>query len=211
VFWFIVWILIAIIVFGAFFWSLKTLFDQKRAWKTFGDKYKLTFTRGTIMKSPTLEGVIAGYKLLVFSQDRATNDVRGKRYMTVIQLALPSGMPTGGAIASAVFAEFIRQLSLPHSIKIVHEGWDYTLITQAQDEGVLEEFLTPARLTALDQVVQLKNCTMLYIFDRQETYLRVETPEALDTPSKLDVIVKKMITAANTLSVQGKEKPASAG
>ncbi len=205
-FWLVVWIAIVVIVFGTFFWSIATLLKQKKAWKVFSTKYKLTYASGKFLQSPSLEGVIAGYKALVFSESRPTNDARGKRYVTVVQLTLPSGMPTEGAVASPFFAELIRVLDFPYSVKITHEGWDYTLIAQAKDSGALEVFLTPARLAALDGLAKIKGCTMLYVFDRQETFLRLETFDALEMPQKLDSIIKKLISAANILSTQAKEQ-----
>lgn len=207
-FWIAIWVVIVIIIFGTFLWSISTLLRQKRAWKAVADKYKLTYVQGKFLESPLLEGTYNGFRAAVFSEPRETQDARGRRFTSVVQFALPSGMPVAGAIASASFADLVRIMQLPHNVKIVHEGWDYTIIAQAKEPDLLEGFLTPARLAAIDTLSKTKGCGVLFIFDRQETYLRLETSDPLDSPTKLDVLLKKLHAAAQALSTQTKEKPA---
>lgn len=200
-FWILIWILLSVMILGIFAWSLEILFKQKRSWKAFAKKQGLDFIPGPFLQSPGVRGDLSGYEFVMYSEQQPTNDVRGHRFRTVIQLTLPSGMPTAGLVASPGLRDFADQLDLPETVKPDYAGWKKDALIRARDAGALKRYLSDDRLNALSKLIAMRNAELTFIFDQNETYLRIETPDPLHEPDKIRRMAKHLVTQARRLDI----------
>ena len=199
--WFIIWALIAVGLFGFTGWSFAVLQRQKRAWASFGKKYKLRYTPGTAMESPTLSGLYDGYTLAVFVDLHASADGRRARRLSAIEVTLHTNMAADGALASRDMVSIVEALDFKTEVKPEHPKWDDSFICKTSKKAVMDAYLTPERLDHLTKLMSVENAAVIHIFRRDIMLLRFDTPDPIDTPQKLDRLVKQMIAAAKALEV----------
>lgn len=192
--WVLIWILLSIFILGVSAWSYQILFRQKAAWRTFAAKNGLTYQNGpTFLSSPIVSGNIGPYGFGLFSEERQTNDARGQRFNTVLELALRKGLPTTGAIGTAAMAPFIEQQSgMTQTVSIADPDWDPQWSIRTMDAKALEPYLTPARRDVLKKIFRMKIMAALFVFDENDAVLRIETADPLQNAEKIEKILKGM-------------------
>lgn len=206
--WFMLWLLLSAFVLGAFFWSTRILMSQKRAWRSFATKLGLQYSNGgRLLASPEVTGTIDGLRLNMFTERRAANDARGERFVTAIELVMSSAMPMSGAICTASMAEMVGALRLDDVT--VPEGiteWDAGWRVRSDNVDLMQRFLTPLRCDILKKIFRMKVMAALYIFDRQECVLRVETTDPLSNVDKMEKIIRGFIPMVKSMALTAEER-----
>lgn len=197
--WFVLWIFFSVFILGVFFWSLQILLRQKAAWKQYAARHNLSYQSGSLMQSPTVTGLVSGYELGLFSEARTENDSKGRKFRTVLQLDLKPGMPAEGVISSAGMAAIVSTLDIKESFKPESAEWDDKIIVKATNPEKLHPYFTPARIKALKALMGTKGVEAMLIFNENETFLRFETPDPLDSIEKVDRLVTKICGVADIL------------
>ena len=206
--WFMLWLLLSAFVLGAFFWSIRILMGQKRAWKNFATKLGLQYgAGGRLLASPEITGTIDGLRLNMFTERRAANDARGERFVTAIELVMSSAMPMSGAICTASMAEMVGALRLDDVT--VPEGiaeWDAGWRVRSDNVDLMQRFLTPLRCDILKKIFRMKVLAALYIFDRRECVLRIETSDPLNNTDKMEKIIRGFIPMVKSMALTAEER-----
>lgn len=198
-FWFLIWIFLAVFVFGMFFWSLNILFRQKRAWTSFANKNSLRVEPGPLLASAAVKGFVKGFDVTLYSEEQSADSGRGRRFRTVIQIDLAKPMATGGVVASPDMKVFVNSLNLPNTFEPDLEGWNKNIVIAVQDADKIKPYFTPDRLRSLNGLMSMKVYNVIFIFDLQNSYLRLETPDPLSDEVKLDKLVQKLVEQAKIL------------
>ncbi len=209
--WILIWVLLSLFILGVAAWSFQILFRQKAAWRDFATKKGLNYQNGpTFLSSPIIGGNIGPYGFGMFAEERPTNDARGQRYNTVIELALRRGMPTAGAIGTSIMVPLIEQLSgMTQTVTINDPDWDPQWAIRTNDSRILEAYLTPARRDVLKKIFRMKIMAALFVFDENDAVLRIETADPLQNAEKIDKVLKGMIAQLEILTPDAvPEKPA---
>ncbi|MBE2192193.1 MAG: hypothetical protein KDJ26_08320 [Alphaproteobacteria bacterium] len=199
--WFMLWVFFAVFIMGVFFWSLQILMRQKTAWKQVAKRHNLNYVAGGMMSSPIMSGAFRNYGLSVYSEAQLDEDARGKRYRTVIQMELKSGMPTEGVIASAKLSAVASQLDLQEVYTPDTPDWNHGTYIRTRSEELLAPYFTPARTKAINALMTINGVNVLFVFNEKDTLLRFETPDPLDDVSKMERLINKIADAADILSV----------
>lgn len=198
--WIAIWAALALFILGFFGWSTFTLFKQKKSWKGFADKYKLTYQPTGFLNTPTVTGQIEDFRFNMFPGTQETDDVRGQRYLTVIELELGPGMPVAGVLGTGEMATFINTLNFRESYVPELKGWKREYIVRTRDVDALKQYLTDERLKVLCSVFQMKNSVSIYLFDSVEAVLRIETSDPLVDATHLDKIIKTLMAVCKKLA-----------
>jgi len=208
--WILLWLVLSGFILGFFFWSSRILFLQKKAWAAFARKRNLSFEGGKFSDSPVMRGRLDAFAISLYTSARETNDVRGQRYMTVLEIELGKGMPTGAAISVPQLSFMTENLAFAETFSPDSPGWKPEYVIRARDVEKLKAYLTSERLKTLSAIFSIKGCSALFIFDELEAVLRLETSDPMINAEKLDKMVGQLIVACRKLALTPDEKSAAA-
>ncbi len=203
--WIFLWLILTVIILGATFWSTIILYRQKAAWERFARIHKMTYLRGKLMESPTVEGMIGACKISLFTAMRQGENDRKNRMVSVIEIALPHGMIDGGAAGTPEMVPFMQSLETIKPMEVSHEKWQENYTFMGRNQDALKLYLTPERLEALAHILVLKNADILVMFDGNQAVIRVETVDPMLVPQKLDKIITRLIADGEKLAVDEEE------
>jgi hypothetical protein len=204
--WFIVWLLLSgsLVFFAG--WTVYILYMQKKSWRDFAKKNQLRFTSGRYFSSPEINGTVDGYTIGVFSSEHISQDVRGSRRLTAIEVGLQSRLPFAGSVGSGGMVGLVQRQSYSDEVRPDHKSWSTAYVARAASGQALESYLNPARIEALTSLMKMKNAWVIFIFQTKDTLLRIDTPDPLDKPEKIEKAVRKMIEVAKALELESGEK-----
>lgn len=201
--WFLVWIFLSVLICGVFAWSMQILLKQKQVWKQFALRHKLTYENPAFLKSPVVSGLYKNLPLEIFSEAQTSDDQRGRRFRTIVQFELSSGMPVEGVVASRHYHRFANNLTdLTEVFAPDHPGWSDAILMKTQNSELLRPYLTPARCAALLNLMTIKGFNALFIFDRNSTFLRLETADPLYDLPKMERLIEKIENHARVLALR---------
>lgn len=199
--WFMLWVFVATFILGMSLWSFVILLRQKRAWQTLAQKQNLDFIAVALLKSPMLRGSYNGIKCVVYSDPQMAGKGReGGDVRTTFLFTLKAPMPTEGAIGSVAFKKFILGLSLPE--EYVPEGGELhkDIFNRVESKEAISSYFTKERVDSLNAVMTIKGSPALLIFSKEDTILRIESPDPFIDPLRLERFLNKASDAARILS-----------
>lgn len=199
--WLALWIVISLVLMGFLVWTVFILFQQKAVWKAFAAQYKLRYKPNALMHSPEMDGVLETYKVNYFIAEHSSEDVRGARKLTAVEVRLHSSVPIDGGVASGGMVDLVRSLGFQAEIKPGHERWSKAYIAAGSDRNVLEAYLTDERLENLLKLMRIKNAWVIFIFRKDSMLLRIDTPNALSSKAYLEKLTKLLVKAAQSLEL----------
>jgi hypothetical protein len=206
-----IWLLLSAFIIGVSVWSTQILFQQKRTWSAYAKKHSYDYKPGKMMESPSIAATVDNMRLSLYTDVQRTNDARGERYVTVIEIIMGPGMPTGGALATPELRPFVDSLSFGEIYSPDNfPGWKSAYIVKTRDSKKLKAYLTAARLEVLNALFSMKNSMSLFFFDEEECVLRIETSDPLRRPEHLEKIVRRITESAKKLKIADAEKEAPA-
>jgi len=204
--WVIVWIVISAIILGVFGWSVKILQEQKKAWEAFAKKAGLNYTAGKFMEPPVVSGIKDGRKITFYTDVQQTNDIRGQRFITAIEVEFGTGLPATAAIATKEYANFVSALRLEETWR-PQEGadWDAGYIVKTENKYDLDKYMTPERMRILKSIFSKGNSMALFFFHDREAILRIETSDPLRNADRMEKICQGVLHAAKGLAPTDEE------
>jgi len=202
------WAVFAVFIMGVFLWSTAILFQQKKAWQAFAKKHNLIYEADRLLEPPIASGKIGSYKMSFFTDVQRTQDVRGKRTVTVIEVEMGLGMSAAAALATKEYKDFIAELDLPDSFDpdMPATDWSPHHIIKTKDVEKLKLYLTTERLKTLQSLFAMRNATALFFFDTHEAVLRIETPDPLRDAVHMDKITTRLVHSLDILKPTAAEQ-----
>jgi hypothetical protein len=188
------------VLLGATVWSLIILFRQKKAWEAYAKRKGLTFTKGKFSSSCEMEGSIDGFHVSFFSATQQKEDSRKNRQLTVMQLTLPKPFVNAIGAGTAEMLPFLNSLSevTPHPIE--SDKWDKkTNHLFSKNKKSVETFLTPERITILNNILKMKNSDNLILMEEEQGVFRFETSNPMTDVGTIDRLVSKLIASIRKL------------
>lgn len=206
--WLFLWIVVSAIVLGASAWSLRILLKQKAAWEIFAKEKSFAFNKGSFMGPAEMSGVIGDYKLSFFTAERTTTDIRGKRYVTVLEVDVSEGMVDGGVFGTQEMLSFMQTLDRLHPLNVDFVPWEPGLFAFVREDEPVRAYLTPERADVVQQILKTRNADAIIIFNDKEIVVRMETSDPMQDPQKIDKIVKRMLDLIGKLRLKKDEREA---
>lgn len=204
---FFLWLGVTVLLLGFWFWSIHIVLRQKRAWKVYASKRKLRYHKKGLLETPGVSGVIEDYSVSLFASEHGELNGRSHRNLTAIEITLHTSLPTDCALASGGMVPIVQGIGLHQEFKPPTKGWDDSYIVRAADLDIAREYLTHERLSNIIGLMKTEKAWIIFLFMGGKGILRLDTPLPIDNPKEIDVLVKQMINAANTLEVsEGEEK-----
>lgn len=199
VLWLFVWFLLSAFVLGAFAWTTRILFAQKKEWAAFAARHKLKYEKGPLLGSPKVQGTFKGYQIGIFSEPQRTPDARGVRFRTAVEISAHVSMPTVGAVGIGDISALLGPLEMQQSYTPNSQYWDERFFLKSHDSLFLESFLTEERLKPLSEFLKMRCDTAILLFDRQNMLLRLETADPYADAKRLGGLLGKMMATANAV------------
>lgn len=204
--WFLIWLGLSGALLYFLGWTLYILFRQKNAWRAFAAKTKLRYNAPTMTGSPELSGILNGYTVSLFSGEHISDDSRGTRKLTAIEIQISSRIPFDAAIASGGMVKIARGLGLKEEMRPQNPAWNDSWIAASNVVPALEVYLSADRLSALCDLMKMKNTWVILIFRADTALLRLDTPDPLDDAKKIGSLMKKITDAAAVLELKPGEE-----
>lgn len=199
---FLLWSFISTFLLGFWLWSSYVLYKQKTGWRAYAEKRKLRYEGGGFYESPKISGVMDGYSMVAFTGDHTEFDARLQRRLSGIEVSLHTCLPGQTVLATGGMVEIVSILSLPQEYKPEYKGWDDSYVIRSQDYGAAVAYFTPERMEALLSLTKIKNLWIVLVFLDGQGLLRVDLPDPVVEPKRLDMILKKMIEVASVLELK---------
>jgi len=197
---------LSVFVVAFYIWSLRILYQQKHAWSVFAKKKGYEYTRGGLTDPPFISGEVDDISLSFYTGQKPTDDVRGQRYITVLEFQMDTKMPTGAVVSTEDFRDIMAELSFNQPLKIKSDLWKKKkVIMRARNASLLEDYLTEERQKALFKIMSMEGFSVLFIFDEVEAVLRIETADPLIKPSQIDKYAKQMVHVLKILDLSDEE------
>ncbi len=157
------------------------------------------------MGSPEVTGTIDDHTVTIFSSEHVSPDARGSRKLTAIEVSLNSIMPIVGGVASGGMIPILKLLNLKQEFYPKHPDWNKAYVAAGSNRYVLEAYMSDERVGALCSLMQIKNAWLILVFRGDAMLLRIDMPDPLDNPSKVDKIIKQMVDVAKILELKAGE------
>lgn len=203
--WFFVWLVLSLALLAFVIWTAFIIYRQKQAWKAYAAKHSLRYKENRFYDSPEMEGIMGNYTVSFFTGEHPSTDVRRTRKLTAIEIQLSSMLPVEGGVASGGLVDFIRNFKYKDESRINHPRWEKSYIAVSEQKNILENYLTPPRLEAVLDLMEVEHAWFILIFRGDIALLRIDVPEPLDSDDVIDGIVSKMLKAAEVLELDEAE------
>lgn len=183
-------------------WTFSILMRQKKTWALYAKKKKLRYTSNALFDSPSISGVMGDHAVSLFASEHFSEDARGSRKLTAIEVNLNSVMPVGGGIASGGMIPILKTVQFKTEFLPKYKKWKKSYIACSDNKSIASEYLNDERARALCDLMKIENSWVILIFKDDAMLLRVDTPEPLHDPKELDKIIKKMVAVAEVLELK---------
>jgi len=195
--WLFLWILFVLAIMGAFVWSYHVVFEQKRAWGAFAQKYNLDFAKGTFFQPPAAAGLIKGRQVNLYSQQRVNLETSTQTNTSVIEVFLNKYPDMYGAVGSQGFIDFMAALDLPEPFIVKHPKWPNNFLSRTIDEEqAVEWFLSnEKRIEALAELSKMP-FDVAFMANDNNSFLAARTSHALTDPKRINQIMGKLFVIA---------------
>lgn len=197
----LLWIVLSAVILGVFGWSTYILYQQKKAWKAFATKYKLKYEPGRLLQSASINGYIDETRVEVFSAEAVTADIRGRRFLSAIEIVVPKKLVDSGATGTPDVLPFLETLDLLKLYPLKSEHWNEEHKFFVKHKDAMHDFFSEEMVRKFAKLLKIKNASVLIMFDGEEFVIRVETPDALAEEKKLEDLVFKLIKHVNDISL----------
>ncbi|MCB9973178.1 MAG: hypothetical protein H6863_03395 [Rhodospirillales bacterium] len=205
--WLLVYLLFVIFILTFFFWNTVILFRQKQAWQNFAKKHNLLYRKGRLLEASAVEGNYKKNRIGLFSEGRADESSRGiLRYRTVIEVVMGHRMPCTGALGNVDSMRIIESLNFGTTFHPEGAHWDKNHLITCADRDFIKEYLTPKRLERLNSFFAMKNAAAMMVFDKQDAFLRIETPDPMTDPQKIQALMDKLVVLNEELKLTDAEE-----
>lgn len=209
--WKLLWLLIATAIAGYYGWSIHLTMMQKKAWKAFATRYKLTFHDGGFMTPPAMQGRISGYPFRAYTEILSNTFLGRSGNWTIMELTFDPAMKDASLImVSAELADEIEQSPLYKPFKPASAGWGDTELRSEKPD--VFKHLDDGKIDSLKRLIALKG-GYIFITDADGAIVSARTRSPLDNPNEMNAILKVLVSVAenwqtpNTPSAQPKPVP----
>jgi hypothetical protein len=204
--WIALWVLVTAFLIGVTGWSFLILVRQKKAWEIYAKKKNLIFKKGTLMGPPEISGVIGAMTIGLFTSERPTNDVRGKRYVTTVEVTSPKGVFDGVVSGTKEMLPFMQSLTKIHPYEPKHkDGWDESHYIFVTEDPAADAYFSKTRLDVLSTFLKTKNVDAVAAITAKQIVLRVETFDPMQDADKIEKAIDRMIVIIDKLSASDTE------
>lgn len=138
-----------------------------------------------------MTGVVGDYKISFFTAERTTTDMRGKRYVTVMEINLADGFADGGVFGTQEMLPFMKTLDRLHPLPIDFAPWDAGLFAFVKEDAPIKAYFTTERMDAVLQLLKTRNADVIIIYNDKEVIVRTETADPLQDADNIEKIVKR--------------------
>ncbi len=153
------------------------------------------------MQTPEISGVMNGYKVSLFSSEHFSEDMRGSRKLTAIEVSLNSTMPFDGAVANGGMVPIVKSLEFKTEYRPEHERWDNSFIVAGDSSYALKRYLNDKRVDVLARTMKIRNAWVIFIFRNNAMLLRMDTPEPISNLEELEKLIVLLCKAAQILEL----------
>ncbi len=198
-FWFFLWILFALLMFGVTGWSTYILLQQKQAWKKFAADKKISFRANKFFAPPEMNGTIEEFTLSFFTGEQQNPEARKNRQLTIVEIVDPHPYVDGVAAGNDQMKAFINLLDTLSTQKMDDKNWNKTNVISSRHKDSVNAYLTPARIKIINEMIAFPKSDVIVLLDGEQGVFRFETSNPLTDAAKIDAMLQKMFARIRKL------------
>jgi hypothetical protein len=186
--------LFAVILIGATAWTTMILIQQKQAWQAYAKRKNLNFDRGKFFAPCTVDGLVDGYTVSLFTATQQNPEARKNRQVTVFQITDPNPYVDGIACGTAEMKNFLLGLDTLSAHNMADKDWNNTHLIYTRNKEVVDAFLTAERAKILNNILSFPGADVLILLDDAQGVFRFETANPMTDADKIDSTIQKLIS-----------------
>lgn len=193
--WILLWLAIALAVFGAFILSSGVDLKQARAWKVFAGKTGLTFVQKGFLQPPAVIGSLNGYEIRLYTMVEDNKETRRRMVRTFAEIDLKTGLDAPFVISQQVYPGLFESMTGTHATL---DGI-YAKINICENPSEVAQFFSGQKLATLQEFWRLKDYSPIVLNTASALSLAVCTGEALSHPREIQSLFKSLIEIARKI------------
>lgn len=197
--WLFLWVVFVLTAAGFFLWSYHATYEQKRAWKSFANKYNLQYVGGKMMDSPSMTGDIKGHKINFYPQ--ITDTPQGQKIsQNVVEVFLNDIPDLLCVVATSGFTDFVSLLELPEPFSIDDDQWPKNLLARTFEDEAPELWFreNKLRIEAIHKLSKLP-FDFTFLSDGEQAFVAIRTQNPLSSGDKINKVIGVLFDAVKKL------------
>lgn len=203
---FYLWVFVTGAVLSFLFWSFVVGVSQKKAWREFAKRYKLTLDEGEKSGDPLfMTGNLNGRLLNIYAEIEKNEEERTQRIYTHVEVFLAKVPPILFLISKKALPSTFEAIDAQQIFNVQSTDWPNPSASVASDAGALGLWMTPLRMKALGAFFALsseKGVETMLMGDGENAFLLWRGNEPLDDARKINALVQKLYAFAKDFDVE---------
>ncbi|NBX66566.1 MAG: hypothetical protein EBQ96_06175 [Proteobacteria bacterium] len=203
---FILWVFVTGAVLSFLFWSVMVSLAQKKAWREFAKRYKLTLDEGEKSRDPMfMTGNLNGRLLNIYSEIEKDDEERTQRIYTHVEVFFYKVPPTLFVISKKALPKAFQDVGAEQVFNIKSPDWTNPAYSVTDDVSLLTTWLTPLRLKALRSffdMAEQKGIETMLMGDGETAFLLWRANEPLADARAVNALVQKLYAFARDFDAE---------
>lgn len=189
--WIALWAGLSIFIMGVFFWTTRALISQKQVWAAFARRRGFKWNGRKWLQGPVLMGRTGDYDVYISSEERDRPGLKGRHFVTILQLSKTHIMPGSSAIGTGDYGAFVDGMGVQDEMLLPFSDPDVIAraTCRSEDAAQVQGFWTSHRTMLLENLIKQSRINILFLFDKSDVLLRVETVDPMLKEGQLDRFV----------------------
>lgn len=190
--WIALWAGLSIFIMGVFIWTTRALISQKQAWGAFARRRGFKWNARKWLQGPVLTGRIGDYDVYISSEERDRPGLKGRLFVTILQLSTTHIMPGSSAIGTGDYGAFVDGMGVRDELLLPFSDPDVIarVTCRSEDAAQVQEFWTDHRTSLLENLIKQSRINILFLFDKSDVLFRVETVDPMLKDGQLDKLLE---------------------
>lgn len=210
-FWILVWVLITFGIFGFAGWSYRILFQQKATWQAFAKRHKMEIVSGKTFEPVAVKGEIKGRNVQIYTVGDEDASTRTRITHTHVEMFVNTLPPAVIVAARRPLPTFMQGIEQTEPLSRGDDLWPHMGSASTDNAAAVWPWFTPRRTEALKRLMTMpQEAQTFFIADGAQCYLLWRSLDPLETPDKLNTVVKQMFIIAEQFDYDEEKAKATA-
>ena len=193
---FFLWVFVTGAVLSFLFWSVMVGISQKKSWREFAKRYKLTLDEGESSQDPLfMTGNLNGRLINIYTEIEKTEEERTESIYTHVEVFLAKVPPTLFLISKKSLPKSFEDITASELFKSDASSWPNPAVSIADSSEDLAVWMTPFRVKALASYFDMasqKGVETMLMGDGENAFLLWRGNDPLSDARQLNALVQKL-------------------
>jgi hypothetical protein len=205
VLWFLFWTVIAVAVGLYCLYSLQLTINQKKAWKAFSKKYKLTYKETSFYAPPGFFGKINDQLVMAYVEGERNSFPGRGGFWSVIEAPFSSPLREHALVmVSPNYKHEVMENDALKPFSPESLAWKKEDMLYSDAPDFFRSYMGKENLMSLAALREMKKGDYIFVLDGEDSVVSYRSKRPLDNPAELNKIVKILLEIARVWSAPEK-------